>query len=270
MDKNAVLIDISKLSPNPLQPRGQILLDTIDELIQSIKIHGVLEPLVIAETPAGMQIIAGERRWRAAVEAGLKQVPCVVKKTTPQGMLEMAIVENVQRTNLNPIERANAYSRLFEEFGLAMQEIANRIGKSESYVSNTLRLLLMPDAVKDGLVSGAISEGHARALAGLDSAQDIVDAFKETLKRNLSVRQVEEMVRRLKLKGEEERRKFEKKQKVTLGAEMEKWRTALAQKIQGNLTISRSNKRTKLTIIFSGTLDQTEEKLKRLYGAIMK
>ncbi|MCH7541789.1 ParB/RepB/Spo0J family partition protein, partial [Patescibacteria group bacterium] len=134
-------IDIDILQPNPLQPRGQILPDTLVELAESIREHGVLEPLVIAKTPAGYQIIAGERRWRAAKLAGLTKVPSVVKETSPQGMLEMALVENVQRVDLNPLERAQAYKRLMEEFGLATADIGQRVGKSGPYISNSLRLL---------------------------------------------------------------------------------------------------------------------------------
>src|SRR4030043_2347860 len=142
MDETQIFeIDIDMLQPNPLQPRGLITPDSLAELVDSIREHGVLEPLVVAKTPAGYQIIAGERRWRAAKIAGLSKVPVIIKETTPQGMLEMAIIENVQREDLNPIERAQAFKRLLEEFGLQISEIAKKIGKSDGYTSNTLRLL---------------------------------------------------------------------------------------------------------------------------------
>ena len=125
-------LDIDLLQPNPLQPRGFIAPDLLTDLVDSIKEHGVIEPLVIAKTPAGYQIIAGERRWRASKLAGLSTVPVIIKETSAKGMLEMAIVENVQRVDLNPIDRALAFQRLIEEFGLTVTEMAKRIGKSES------------------------------------------------------------------------------------------------------------------------------------------
>src|SRR3989338_6527989 len=188
------------LQTNPLQPRGLITPESLAELAESIKEHGVLEPLVVAKTPAGYQIIAGERRWRASKLAGLIKVPVIIKETTPQGMLEMAIVENVQRIDLNPLERAQAYKRLMDEFGLTNSEISERVSKSPSYISNTIRLLTLPDALKDALMSGATSEGHARALAALEDPRLIIEAYKEVLKRNLSVRGTEEWVRRLRPK----------------------------------------------------------------------
>src|SRR3990172_8403213 len=130
------VIQIDQLQTNPFQPREKVKKGELDELSQSIKAHGVLEPLVVAETPAGYQIIAGERRWQAAQLAGLKEVPVYVKKTTPQGMLEMALVENVQRVNLNPIERAQAFVRLTRDFRVSTSKLAERIGKSAPYVSN--------------------------------------------------------------------------------------------------------------------------------------
>src|SRR5574338_1297791 len=128
------------LQANPLQPRGVILQDSLTDLVESIREQGILEPIVVAKTPAGYQIIAGERRWRAAKILGLEKVPVVIKETTPQGMLEMSIVENVQREDLNPIERAQAYKRLIEEFGLGTTEVARKVGKSAPTVSNTIRL----------------------------------------------------------------------------------------------------------------------------------
>lgn len=198
MDEQVFELEIDLLQPNPLQPRGLIAPESLAELAQSITSHGVLEPLVVAKTPAGYQIIAGERRWRASKIAGLIKVPVIIRETSPQGMLEMAIVENVQRIDLNPLERAQAYRRLMDEFGLINQEIAERVSKSPAYISNTIRLLTLPDALKDALMSGATSEGHARALAALEDPYLIINAYKEVLKRNLSVRGAEELVRRLR------------------------------------------------------------------------
>lgn len=189
-------LELDLLQPNPLQPRGLIAPDSLAELAQSIRSHGVLEPIVVAKTPAGYQIIAGERRWRASKVVGLARVPVIIRETSPQGMLEMAIVENVQRIDLNPLERAQAYRRLMDEFNLTNQEISERVSKSPSYISNTIRLLILPDALKDALMAGATSEGHARALAALEDPHLIITAYKEVLKRNLSVRGTEDLVRR--------------------------------------------------------------------------
>src|SRR3989344_4488140 len=155
-DESIHELEINMLQANPLQPRGVIAPASLNELVDSIREQGILEPLVVARTPAGYQIIAGERRWRAAKLLGLSKVPVVVKNTTPQGMLEMSIVENVQREDLNPIERALAYKRLIDEFGMGTNEVARRVGKSAPTVSNTIRLLSLPDAIKDALVAGVI------------------------------------------------------------------------------------------------------------------
>lgn len=200
MDQDSVeqiyVIETEMLQANPLQPRGLITPESLAELAESIREHGILEPIVVAKTPAGFQIIAGERRWRASRLLGLAKVPVIIRETTPQGMLEMAIVENVQRVDLNPLERAQAYKRLMDEFTLTNADISTRVSKSPSYISNTIRLLTLPDALKDALMSGQTSEGHARALAALEDPHMIIDAYKEVLRKNLSVRGTEELVRR--------------------------------------------------------------------------
>lgn len=193
-------LDINLLQPNPLQPRGLITPESLSELAESIREHGILEPIVVAKTPAGFQIIAGERRWRGAKLVGLTIVPVIIKETSPQGMLEMAIVENVQRVDLNPLERAQAYKRLMDEFNLTNNEISTRVGKSPAYISNTIRLLTLPDALKDALMAGQTTEGHVRALSSLEDPHVIIEAYKEVLKRNLSVRGTEELVRRFRAK----------------------------------------------------------------------
>lgn len=202
MDEERIFeLDIELLQPNPLQPRGLITPESLAELAESIRAHGVLEPIVVAKTPAGYQIIAGERRWRASKVVGITKVPVIVKETSPQGMLEMAIVENVQRIDLNPLERAQAYRRLMEEFALTNAEISQRVSKSPAYISNTIRLLTLPDALKDALMSGQTTEGHVRALSGLEDPHLIIEGYKEVMKRNLSVRGTEELVRRMRIRG---------------------------------------------------------------------
>ncbi len=264
-----ILVNINDLSPNPLQPRGQILLESLEELMRSIQEHGILEPLVVAETPAGLQIIAGERRWRAAKELGLKEVPAIIKKTTPQGMLEMSIVENIQRTNLSVIDRGNAYRRMIEDFDMMAQDVAKRIGKSASYVSNTLRMLDLPDAVKDGLISGSITEGHAKALTGLDNRMLIIDVFKEVLKKELSVRQTEELVRRLRLKKQSRTDKGAK-QELLVSEKLDTIRKDLEAGLHAKFRISRSDRLTRIVISITGGVEETEDKFKKICTSLLK
>ncbi|OGD85505.1 hypothetical protein A2164_00325 [Candidatus Curtissbacteria bacterium RBG_13_35_7] len=274
MDEGQVYeIDIDMLQPNPLQPRGLITHDSLVEIVDSIREHGVLEPLVVAKTPAGYQIIAGERRWRASKVAGLSKVPVIIKETTPQGMLEMAIIENVQRVDLNPLERAQAFKRLLEEFGLSTGEIAVKVGKSAPYVSNTLRLLTIPDVLKDALASGATTEGHARALASLEDPHLIVEAYKEVLSKNLSVRGAEELSR--KLKSRENITPKQQKPALRLqNDEMDAYQNELAKKLSSenikvNVKISQSRIESKLHIVVRGKVDDTSRVVKSIRDAIM-
>lgn len=264
-DKKLTELEINLLQPNPLQPRGLITSESLKDLVESVREHGVLEPLVVAKTPAGYQIIAGERRWRAAKAAGLKHVPVVVKETTPRGMLEMAIVENVQRSDLNPIERGQAYQRLMEEFGLTNQEISKRVAKSPAFISNSLRLLTLPDALKDGLISGATTEGHVRALAALEDARLMVEAYKIVLKNDLSVRGAEDLSR--KMRSQRGKLSTEKRSFV-VSEEIEKMKTTLTKTLKSNVKLTRSRAETKLTIILKGNLEKTEPDLQKIYLAL--
>lgn len=260
-NQQVLFLEIDVIEPNPLQPRGLITTESLSDLVSSIKEHGIIEPLVVAKTPAGYQIIAGERRWRAAKIAGLSTVPVIVKETTSRGMLEMAIVENVQREDLNPIERALAFQRLVEEFGLQVSEIAKRIGKSESYVSNTMRLLALPDAIKDGLVSGAISEGHARAIAGLVDPKVMVDAYKMILADNISVRGAEDLARKLKSKyGQKPLQRVER----IHSDELEAMAKDMAKAINGMVKITQSNVEARVTFIIRGSLTNTSRVLRQI------
>lgn len=266
-------IDIDMLQPNPLQPRGLITPDSLVELVDSVREHGVLEPLVVAKTPAGYQIIAGERRWRASKIAGLSKVPVIIKETSPRGMLEMAIIENVQRVDLNPLERAQAFKRLIDEFGLSTSEIAVKIGKSAPYVSNTLRLLSVPDALKDALASGATTEGHVRALASLEDPHLIVEAYKEILTKNLSVRGAEELARKLKAR-ENIAPKQQKPTQRLQNEELEKYQKEIAEKLSTDnapvkVKISQSRIEGKLLLVAKGPVDSTGEVLKRIRDAVL-
>lgn len=267
VDQQLFHLEIDLLQPNPLQPRGIIASDSLQDLIDSIREHGIIEPLVVAKTPAGYQIIAGERRWRASKLAGLTTVPVVVKETTAKGMLEMAIVENVQREDLNPIERAQAFQRLIEEFGLTSTDIAKRIGKSESYVSNTMRLMALPDAIKDGLISAAISEGHARAIAGLGDVKLMVEAYKTILAENASVRRAEDLARRMK--ANEKRPLVTRVQRIQ-SDELDAMAKDMAQAVNGLVKIAQSKVEARVVFVIRGNLESTSEILKSIHERLQK
>jgi ParB family chromosome partitioning protein len=265
------ILPIDFLEPNPLQPRGSINADSIADLVDSIKQHGILEPLVVAKTPAGYQIVAGERRWRAAKVAGLESVPVIIKETTPQGMLEMAIIENIQRTDLNPIERAKGFERLMREFHLQVTEIGTRIGKSTSYVSNSLRLLFLPDALKDGLLTGVISEGHARALAAIEDTRTMIEAYKTVLKEGASVRRAEELARRLKQKNKQKPSHLSDVSKTLIYSDALDRMQIDIEKTLGKLSqvkLKQSLRETKIIITLKGAPTTTNTVLERVYTAI--
>jgi ParB family chromosome partitioning protein len=188
---------VDDIVPNPYQPRTKLDRSQLDTLAESIRQHGLMQPLVVAASPDGRTwtLIAGERRWRAARIAGLERVPVVVMDAEPQAMLELAIVENVVRADLSPLEEAAAFQKLIEEFGLSQAEVAERVGRSRASVANTLRLLGAPGRVQDALAAGEISEGHARALLGLPSMADQVAALSLVIDKGLNVRQTEALVR---------------------------------------------------------------------------
>lgn len=273
-EQQVIELEVDSLQANPLQPRGLITPESLAELIESIKEHGVLEPLVVAKTPAGYQIIAGERRWRAAKLAGLKTVPVIIKETSPRGMLEMALVENVQREDLNPLERAQAFVRLMKEFGLTNKEISQRISKSPPYISNSIKLLSLPDALKDGLLSGLISEGHARALAGIADHKLMVEGYKIVLRESASVRRTEDIVRRIRKKaGQPSYDLTGAKPPLIISDEIDKIKDDIHQTLGGDdkikVKLTRSRVETRILIIFKGNLEKTEEKLQKIYKGIV-
>jgi ParB family chromosome partitioning protein len=272
MNQQVIDIEVESLQTNPLQPRGVISPESLVDLVDSIREHGILEPLVVAKTPAGFQIIAGERRWRAAKLAGHKTVPAIIKETTPQGMLEMALVENVQRSDLNPVDRAKAFERLISEFGLTNSEISQRIGKSPAYVSNSLRLLTLPDALKDGLLTGLITEGHARALAAIEDSRMIVEGYKIILKESGSVRRAEELARKLRAQVGNKPKTVGFHPGHEISEEIDTMKKGMEDALGGKpgttVRLSRSRAETRLTIILKGNQQDTEEKLQKIFRGL--
>lgn len=258
-------IPIASIQPNPHQPRHHVDAQDLAELAASIREHGVIEPIVVtrAADGDGYVLIAGERRWTAAGQAGLTQIPAVIKEATPRQMLELALVENVQRSDLNPLEEAAAYQQLIAEFGLTQDEVARRVGRSRSTVANSIRLLGLPESVRTALASGAISEGHARALLGAPDAESLQSIYLDVLARGLNVRQTEERVRREREApilpigrqnpqpaSDPEARQIE-----------EMFREALGTKVE----VIRSGAGGRLVIYFYG-----DEQLQSLYGALTR
>ena len=252
-------VPLSSISPNPHQPRSPIREEDLAELAASIREHGIIQPLVVTETVDGYQLIAGERRWRAAGVAGLSEVPVLVKDVAPSKMLELALVENLQRSDLNPLEEAMAFQQLADEFELTQKEIAKRVGKSRTAVANTLRLLTASRPVRQALLEEKISEGHARALLGLEKAAAQEAALETVLKQDLNVRQTEQLVRRLLGRQDEEERPSQRPSPEVRQLES-RFREALSTKV----SLKRKGDGGRLVIYF-----YSEEELAALYEHIV-
>lgn len=194
-------LPLAEIEVNPFQPRKHFNQEALEDLAATIREHGILTPVVVRRASIGFQIIAGERRVRAARLAGLTHVPAIVKDADDSQALQMALVENLQREDLNPMESAEAYQRLIDEYGLTQEELAGRVGRDRSSVANSLRLLRLPKQLRDDVAAGIVSEGHARALLGLDKATDQLKVRDAIVKRGLTVRAVEALVRRLRGAG---------------------------------------------------------------------
>ena len=258
---------VESITPNPSQPRKAIDDDSLKQLADSISEKGVLLPLVVRETSEQVfEIIAGERRWRAAVLAGLSDVPVLVKDVSPLDRLEMALIENIQRQDLNPLEEAEAYLRLVKEFGLTQEEVAKRVGKDRSTVANTLRINQLPGFAKEDLSSGMLTMGHARVLLSLDSQSAMKELRDEILNNGLNVRQAEALAKKLKRSKTACRRIGAKKK--TNGLPESYCRTLandLVSYLGSKARIVQNGQRGKLEIEYYSTDD-----LERVLGLILK
>ena len=190
-----VTVRISEVEPNRDQPRKYFDDEKLEELSESIKTYGILQPILVQKKDGYYEIIAGERRWRAALKAGLKEIPVIIREYTDKEILELSLIENIQREDLNPIEEAEAYKRLIDEFGMSQEEMAKRVSKSRSAVANSLRLLKLEGDVRKMLVDGQLSMGHARALLPLEIAEEQIEVARKVADRQLSVRETEKLVR---------------------------------------------------------------------------
>jgi ParB family chromosome partitioning protein len=251
--------DINLIRPNRFQPRHQFSEGDLEELTGSIRTQGVLQPLIVRKSEPGFEVIAGERRLRAARRAGLTQVPVVVKAVSDDKLLEISLVENIQRENLNPIEEAEAYHRLITQFKLTQDQAAERVGKSRSAVANFLRLRQLPDQIKASIVAGGLSMGHARALLGTENSAQQLTAWRAVMARGLSVRETEELVRRLKAEKKSPRVSLKSSEAVYLTSLAEE----LARHLGTKVTIRKSGRQGRVEIEFYSN-DDLERLIARL------
>ncbi len=218
---NLIQVEVKKVRPNPYQPRGWFDQARLDQLADSIREKGVVQPIVIREKDDGFELVVGERRLKAAEKAGLKFIPALMlERPTKQQMIEMALVENIQREDLNPIDQAKGYRRLISECGVSLKELSKRVSKDRSSVSNTLRLLNLPEKIQKHLSSGKISEGHARAVLGLVDTREQLRLCDRIVKEGLSVRKTEEMVHK---RGPRKERKHKKSKYLDLENKMREY-----------------------------------------------
>ncbi len=250
-------IPISEIVPNPEQPRKHFNHQDLEDLIASIKKHGIMQPLTVTErADGGYELIAGERRLRASQMAGLVTVPALVRGATQQEKLELALIENIQRQELNAIEEAFAFQRLIDEFGLTQQEVADQVGKSRPQVANTIRLLSLPDRVQKALVDGVITMGKARALLSLKDEQELLDVFEEMVGQQVTVRDVEKTVAQ---KGVRSRKGSVRRDPNLLAQEQ-----LLEDRLGAKVHISQKGERGTITIEY-----HSKEELKRIMEEII-
>lgn len=208
--KNLILyLDINEIKPNINQPRKRFDDEKIDELATSIETYGVIQPIVIRQAEVGYEIVAGERRWRAARKANLKVVPCILKELTEEENMVISIIENMQREDLNPIEEAEALQQMIERFGFSQEQVSKSVGKSRPYITNALRLLKLPEAVREYVVEGKLSNGHARAIVGIADEDTKIAVADRVVEEGLSVREVESLINSIsepKTKKQKEKR----------------------------------------------------------------
>jgi ParB family chromosome partitioning protein len=260
-DRDYFFCDIDLIRPNPFQPRLAFSEQDLSELTESIKTQGVLQPLLVRKDDSGYELIAGERRLRSARRAGLTQVPVIVKQVGDDKLLEISLVENIQRQNLNPIEEADAYHRLITQLDLTQDQAAARVGKSRSAVANFLRLRLLPDQIKDSITEGTLSMGHARALLGAEAPAPQLAAWRAVIARGLSVRETESLIRRLKAEKKKPRVSVNRSEQIHLDGLAED----LSRHFGTKVIIKKHGQKGKVEIEFYGhdDLDRLIHRLKQ-------
>ncbi len=259
-DNGVQLIRLSLIEPNKNQPRKTFDKSKIDTLAQSIKEHGVIQPLVVVKNGDMYSIVAGERRWRAAKAAGISEVPVVIRDYTTRELMEIALIENIQREDLNPIEEALGYKALMDDFDLTQDEVSQRIGKSRSAVANTLRLLSLDNKIQKMLISGELSQGHARAILSVDNVSLRYDFAKEIVEKNMNVRQAENAAKHLNSKRTVRKKNTDTDFDIELKNVTERLSSHLGTKVK----ISDNGKKGKIEIEYYGNDDL--ERLLSIFG----
>jgi ParB family chromosome partitioning protein len=243
-------VSVNEIRPNPYQPRKEFDPAAIEELSQSIKEHGIIQPLIVRKSIKGYELVAGERRLRAAKEAGLKKVPVVVKEYSDQQLMEIALIENLQREDLNPLEEAEAYEKLIAHYSYTQEALAKKIGKSRPHVANMLRLLQLPQKIRRLVANSTLSMGHARALLPVEKEEVQLQLAQDVVKKGLSVRQLEELIKQLNVSRETKKKKVMKKEPQLIEME-ERLRTRFGTSVK----IKKGSKRGKIEIDFYSNED---------------
>ncbi len=255
-------LDISKIEPNKKQPRKQFDEDRLQELSESIKLHGIVEPLVVVKRSKYYEIVAGERRWRAAMKAGLKEVPVVIKEYTDQQIVEIALIENIQREDLNPIEEAKAYEQLIKEYNLKQDDVAEKVSKSRAAITNSLRLLKLNERVQEMVIDECISSGHARALLAIEDGDEQYEIAMQIFDSKLSVRETEKLVKKLNKKDTPPKKKEVLTNNEIYAGLEEKLKNCMGTKVVIN---RKNNSKGKIEIEY-----YSEEELDRIINVITK
>ena len=252
-----LFVGIEEVRPNPFQPRKKVKEAAIEELAESIKEQGIIQPLLVRKVDDGYELIAGERRWRAAQKAGLTEIPVLIREADPTSQLELALIENIQRQNLNAMEEAEAYQRLIQEFSMSQEEVASRVGKERSSVANFLRLMKLSTWIQEKISEGALSFGHAKCLLSLESALEQKKMAEAVIEKGLSVRELERMIQKqgrvTAKKGSAGDRVFE-----------DDWVKDMVQKYKTRIKLKRKKKGGMLEIHF-----HSEEELIRIVDLLM-
>jgi ParB family transcriptional regulator, chromosome partitioning protein len=244
-------VDLSRIVPSPLQPRKDFAREALTELVDSIRQHGIIQPLVVRLVAGKYELIAGERRWRAAQEAGLTQAPIIARVATDLEVLELSLIENLQRADLNPIEEAQAYARLSNEFGMRQEDIAQKVGRSRAAVANSMRLLDLHEQVQTWVTQGLLSVGHAKVLLALKEPEEQRAVAETILRRSATVRATERLVAR-QLGGTRPRRK---RQTAATSATIEDLQNRLQEHLGTRVTIHHGEKRGRIEIEYYGNDD---------------
>ncbi|SHM18204.1 chromosome partitioning protein, ParB family [Caldanaerovirga acetigignens] len=255
-------VDIEEIKPNKMQPRKDFDEEKIRELASSIKEHGVLQPVILRKAKEGYELVAGERRWRAAKLAGIKKIPAVVKNLTDAEVMQIALIENLQREDLTPMEEAMAYKRLMEEYGMTQEELASKIGKSRSQIANTVRLLNLESEIQEMINQKKITAGHARAILAIEDPKERIKIAKKIIEENMSVRETEEVIKRISIKSGKTMRKNNKNEiNPALIHVAEQLQRALGTKVR----IKGSERRGRIEIEY-----YSEDELERILEVIVK